>query len=198
MNTSFSSSLTIPPRFVWAPPEAQGGDSREAVGPGWPGGGAFQLLRSSREISPSSNTAGECGSVRRSTIRRAGASSGHWAPRVGWRGLGSKGREPSLRRWGFGKVPCPDEVGQEEGNRPGHPHPPLFLQSPGRWARTPTCSGAVPWAPGLQARSGRSSAGRVPPLCGSVVALLPGAVRCLSFTWWFLPCRACSPAIGHL
>lgn len=126
MNTSFSSSLTIPPRFVRAPPEAQGGDSREAVGPGWPGGGAFQLLRSSREISPSSNTAGERGSVRRSTIRRAGASSGHWAPRVGWRGLGSKGCEPSLRRWGFGKVPCPDEVGQEEGNRPGHPPPPAL------------------------------------------------------------------------
>lgn len=41
-----------------------------------------------------------------------------------------------------GRLPCPDEVEQEEGKRPGSPAPALPAESR-RWARTPACSGAV-------------------------------------------------------
>lgn len=103
------------------PPEAQGRDSGA-------GGGPFQPLRC-REVSPCSRAAGECGSVRHPTARRAGAGSGHWAPRGGGRGPGSKACEPSPGDGVSGRLPCPDEVEQEEGKRPGSPAPALPAES---------------------------------------------------------------------
>lgn len=121
MNTLPSSSLTIPPRPVRAP-------QKHRAGTRGPGGGPFQPLRC-REVSPCSRAAGERGSVRHPTARRAGAGSGHWAPRGGGRGPGSKACEPSPGDGVSGRLPCPDEVEQEEGKRPGSPAPALPAES---------------------------------------------------------------------
>lgn len=121
MNTLPSSSLTIPPWPVRAP-------QKHRAGTRGPGGGPFQPLRC-REVSPCSRAAGERGSVRHPTARRAGAGSGHWAPRGGGRGPGSKACKPSPGDGVSGRLPCPDEVEQEEGKRPGSPAPALPAES---------------------------------------------------------------------
>lgn len=185
MNTLPSSSLTIPPRPVRAP-------QKHRAGTRGPGGGPFQPLRC-REVSPCSRAAGERGSVRHPTARRAGTGSGHWAPRGGGRGPGSKACEPSPGDGVSGRLPCPDEVEQEEGKRPGSPAPALPAESR-EMGTHPRLLRSCPRGAALQGLSGRSSASRVPPLRGSAVALLPGAVRRLGCTGRVLPCRAHGPA----
>lgn len=180
-----SSSLTIPPWPVRAP-------QKHRAGTRGPGGGPFQPLRC-REVSPCSRAAGERGSVRRPTAWRAGAGSGHWAPRGGGRGPGSKACEPSPGDGVSGRLPCPDEVEQEEGKRPGSPAPALPAESR-EMGTHPRLLRSCPRGVALQGLSGRSSASRIPPLRGSAVALLPGAVRRLGCTGRVLPCRAHGPA----
>lgn len=148
-----SSSLTIPPWPVRAP-------QKHRAGTRGPGGGPFQPLRC-REVSPCSRAAGERGSVRRPTAWRVGAGSGHWAPRGGGRGPGSKACEPSPGDGVSGRFPCPDEVEQEEGKRPGSPAPALPAESR-EMGTHPRLLRSCPRGTALQGLSGRSSASRCP------------------------------------
>lgn len=187
MNTLPSSSLTIPPWPVRAP-------QKHRAGPRGPGGGPFQPLRC-REVPPCSRAAGERGSVRRTWQR---PESRRWIRSVTGppEGVGEdQAPRPASLRPEMGCLEgCPVQMrlSRRRGNDLGPPHL-LFLQSPGD-GHAPPPAQELSTGRGSAGLSGRSSASRVPPLRGSAVALLPGAVRRLGCTGRVLPCRAHGPA----
>lgn len=170
-----SSSLTIPPRPVRAPQKHRAGTRGLGAAPSSRSGAVRSPLVPELQAN-----------VAASDVPRPGEQA--LDPVTGPpEGVGEdQAPRPASLRPEMGCVEgCPVQMrlSRRRGNDLGPPHL-LFLQSPGRWAR-----GAA-----LQALSGRSSASRVPPLRGSAVALLPGAVRRLGCTGHVLPCRAHGPA----
>lgn len=134
MNTLPSSSLTIPPRPVRAPQKHRAGTR----GPGAAPSSRSGAVRSPLVPELQANVAA-------SDIPRPGEQA--LDPVTGPpEGVGEdQAPRPASLRPEMGCLEgCPVQMrlSRRRGNDLGPPHL-LFLQSPGRWARTPACSGAV-------------------------------------------------------
>lgn len=134
MNTLPSSSLTIPPRPVRAPQKHRAGTRGLGAAPSSRSGAVRSPLVPELQAN-----------VAASDIPRPGEQA--LDPVTGPpEGVGEdQAPRPASLRPEMGCLEgCPVQMrlSRRRGNDLGPPHL-LFLQSPGRWARTPTCSGAV-------------------------------------------------------